>query len=216
MSDAGQPPPPPGSDAPPPPPPPPAPAAAPAEDQGKKRRWWPVAGALVLLVGAALVVAVVVSGGGGDGTFDDEAYPFTFEYPGDWEESDDVTLDQELGSSGLDRRAVALDDTNGIIIERFELNIEVDEDNIDLAKDELDGLLTGIDSDADGQVGETAGFPSVTYENVSVPVPEGAESKIVALFDGDQEYMLNCQSTEDHRDEVDEGCQQALDTLEPK
>jgi len=188
-----------------------------ATEERGGRRWWPVAGALVLLVGAALVVAVVVSGGGGDGTFDDEAYPFTFEYPDDWSESDDVTIDQELGASGLDRRAAAIDDTNGIIVERYELNIAVDEDNLDLAQDELDGLISSVDSSAGpGRPGETGGYPSITYDEVQVPEPEGAVSKLVALFDGDQEYLINCQSTEEHRDEVDEGCQQALDTLEPK
>lgn len=170
----------------------------------------------MLLVAVAITVAVVAGGGDGDGTFDEDAYPFTFDYPDDWSESDDVQLDQELGNTGLDKRAVKLDDSNGIIVERFELNQEVDEDNIDLAQSELDGLIAGIDSTATSEVGETGGYPSVTYENVAVPQPEGAESKLVALFDGDQEYLLNCQSTDDHRDEVNEGCDQALDTLEPK
>lgn len=174
-----------------------------------------------LLSAAALLAAVLLLGCGSSdsdsddsSTFDDEAYPFTFEYPADWSESDDVTLDQQLGNSGEDTRAVGLDDTNGIILQTFQLATEVDDNNIDLAQKELDRLIAQIDSEATSTVGDTAGLPSVTFDSVAVPDPEGAESKIVAIFDGDKEYMINCQSTEDHRDDVAEGCDQALETIE--
>lgn len=200
---------------PPPPPEMPPPPPDPAEPAKKRSAVaWPIAAGLALLVAAVIVLALVK--GGGDGTFDDDAYPFTFEYPGDWTESDDVTLGQELGGSGLDKRAVVIDSSNGIIIERFELNFEIDEDNLDVAQREFDGLVAQIDPSASGEAGETGGYPSITYDSVSISQAEGTESKLVALFDGDQEYLLNCQSTEEHRDEVATGCEQALDTLEPK
>lgn len=199
----------------PPPPPPPPPDVPPPEPRAKKRgstAAWAI-GAGLLLVVVVVVVFAVAGGDGDDATFDDAAYPFTFTYPGGWNESDDVTLDKQLGGSGLDRRAVMLDSSNGIILERFELNTEIDESNLHLAQRELDGLITQLDPNASGEAGETGGYPSVTYD--SVPVADGTESKLVALFDGDQEYMINCQSTEDHRDDVAAGCQQALDTLKP-
>ncbi len=176
----------------------------------------------VFLSLAALLATAFLLGCGGDSdsdepnTFDDDAYPFTFEYPGDWSETDDVTLDQQLGNSGEDTRAVGIDETNGIILQTFQLAIEVDDGNIDAAQKELDGLIAQVDSDATSTVGDTAGLPSVTFDSVSVPQPEGAESKLFAIFDGDKEYMINCQSTEGHRDEVAEGCDQALETLETR
>lgn len=201
---------------PPPPPPerPPPTAGPPPPPKKRSGVAWPIAAGLLLLVAAAITFAVVR--GGGDGTFDDDAYPFTFEYPGDWTESDNVTISQELGASGLDKRAVSLDGSNLIIVERFDLNTEIDEGNLDLAQNELDRLVAQIDPSASGEAGETGGYPSITWDSVSIPQPEGAESKLVALFDGDQEYLLNCQSTEEHRDELAAGCDQALDTLEPK
>ena len=207
---AAEPPPP----APPPPPPPgsPSPEPEPAPKKRGSTAAWAIGAGLLLLV--IVVVVFAVTRGGGDGTFDDAAYPFTFKYPGDWNESDDVTLSKELGGSGLDKRAVMLDSTNGIILERFELNVAIDEKNLDLAKNELDGLITQLDPNASGETGETGGYLSVTYD--SVPVSDDTESKLVALFDGDQAYMINCQSNEEHRDDVAAGCQQALDTLEPK
>jgi len=173
----------------------------------------------VLLAGVGLFAAMLLLGCGSesssDGVFDEDAYPFTFEYPDDWTESDDVEISEELGGAGLDKRAVAIDESDGIIVERFELNVEVDEKNIDLAQDELDGLITSIDPSATGEVGDIGGYISVTYDDVQVPEPESV-SRLVVLFDGDQEYLLNCQYTEDHTDEVIEGCDQAIDTLEPK
>ncbi len=205
----------------------PPPPAAPLEPRGKKRgstaAWAIGAGLLLVVVVVGFAVtgcgggsSDATSGGSSDATFDDPAYPFTFTYPGDWSVSDDVTLDKQLGGSGLDQRAVGLDATNGIILERFELNTEIDADNLHLAQRELDGLISQLDPNASGEAGETGGYPSVTYDSVPVPGSDGTESKLVALFDGDQEYMLNCQSNEEHRDDVAAGCQQALDTLKPK
>ena len=95
-------------------------------------------------------------------------------------------------------------------------NLSVDEDNIDQAKDELDGLISQLDSNASGTIGETAGLPSVTYEDVPLETPTDGESTLVAIFDGETEYLLNCQSTPDHRDEVQTGCDQALATVATK
>jgi hypothetical protein len=36
------------------------------------------------------------------------------------------------------------------------------------------------------------------------------------MFDGDQEYQLNCQSTPGERDAVDAACDQAIATLKLK
>ena len=49
-----------------------------------------------------------------------------------------------------------------------------------------------------------------------MPSIEDGESRFTVLFDGDQEYLINCQSTPEHRDEVDEACDEALATLAVK
>ena len=38
----------------------------------------------------------------------------------------------------------------------------------------------------------------------------------MAVFDGDKEYFINCQSVPDGREELDEACERAIETLEPK
>jgi hypothetical protein len=152
----------------------------------------------------------------GPSTFQEEGFPFTFEYPGDFELTEDVSFDQSLGGSSDEDLSLSLDENNGIILQRYTLGQEVDESNLALAKREFDALLSqgGVEASR-GQTGETAGFPSLEYESVALTVPEDGESRIVILFEGDQEYLLNCQSTPDEREEVDAACQQMLETLSP-
>ena len=180
-----------------------------------------------MLRGLAAILATVALGAGGlvacgddddDGpsTFNEEGFPFTFEYPGDFELTDDVSFDQSLGAGSDEDISLSLDDDNGIILQRFTLATEVDEAKLPLAKREFDALLEQADVDAPpGQPGETAGYPSLEYESVALTVPEEGESRLVALFDGNQEYLLNCQSTPDDREQVDAACEQMLETLSP-
>lgn len=147
-------------------------------------------------------------------TFDEEGIDLTFDYPGDWSLEEEITIADQLGASTADTtRGVMVDDEDGIIVESYTLNLSVDESNIDKAKGELDGLIEQLDPSASGTVGETAGLPSVTYEGVPLETPADGESKLVAIFDGETEYLINCQSTPDHRDEVEAGCEQALSTI---
>jgi hypothetical protein len=175
----------------------------------------------LLLALAALALAACGDSGDSTGseaaTFDEDEFGITFEYPGDWSLEEDITIADQLGASSANAvRGVMVDDEDGIIIESYTLNLSVDEDNIDQAKDELDGLISQLDSSASGTIGETAGLPSVTYEDVPLETPTDGESTLVAVFDGETEYLLNCQSTPDHRDEVQSGCDQALATVATK
>lgn len=166
-----------------------------------------------------LVAFAVGIGGCGDSgpqTFSEDPYPFTFEYPGDFESTDDISFDSELGGSADDSKALGLDDSNAIVLQRSTLNIEINEDNVDRAKDEFDGLITQIDPSASGETGTLAGLPSLSYDVVSVPDPPGAESRLTILFEGDQEYVINCQSTPEKKDQLDAACAQALDSLAPR
>ena len=174
--------------------------------------------AVLLAAGALLVAGCGDSDSDSDtATFDDDSYPFTFEYPSDWEETGDVTQNQQLGSSqSADVVGVGPSDDNGIILATYELNQPVTEDNIDQAKAEFDKLIQQVDPSAEGTAGEVGGYPSVTIENVPVSDPEGAENTLIALFDGTSEYLITCQSLEDDRDEVNAACEQAQSTLTKK
>lgn len=86
--------------------------------------------------------------GGANATFEREGFPFTFEYPASFELAEDVTLAQTLGGESDEAVALGSDDDNGIVVERFTLNVEVDESNLDQAKQEFDQLFQQVDPSA--------------------------------------------------------------------
>jgi hypothetical protein len=149
-----------------------------------------------------------------DGTFERDDFPFTFEYPDGFEERDDITVDQNLGANADQTVAVATDEHDLIMVQRFTLSVPVDEKNFGAAKKEIDGLLGQVDPDATTEPTEIAGLPALTVDDVAVSSIDGAESDLTILFDGDQEYLINCQSTPDAREEVEMACGMAVGTLE--
>ena len=172
----------------------------------------------------ALVATLAVVGPAGCGgddddsepsTFESDTFPFTFEYPDGFEIAEDVGVSEELGGAVDETVAIAMDDDNALILQRATLNLEIDEANLGLAKEEFDGLVQQVDPGAAGEEGELAGFPSLTYDAVTLTTPEEGESRITILFEGDQEYVINCQSTPDGREGIEEACDLALETLAP-
>jgi hypothetical protein len=171
------------------------------------------------VLGAALGLGAC--GGGSDaessgpGTFQNHAYPFTFEYPSSFQLNDNVTLNQNLGGATENNMALALDSQNGIILQTAHLNVAVTKANLEAAKREFDALIGKADPSASGEPTEVATFPALEYRPIAVSsIPDG-ESVITFLFRGRNEYVINCQSTPDHRSEIDAACDQALATLRP-
>jgi hypothetical protein len=170
------------------------------------------AASVTLCALAALTVAAC--GGESDGTFDHEDFPFTFSYPGDFEETDDVEASQSVGASAEASTGIGLTENDGILVSSYQLGVEVTERNIERAQREFDGLVRQLDPEAGpSEITEIAGLPSLTYDDVAVSSVEGGVSDLTFIFEGDQEYLINCQSTPDHRDEIAEACDQALESL---
>ena len=168
-----------------------------------------------MVLGCLSALAITACGGESDGTFDFEGFPFTFSYPDGFEEIEDVEIDEQLGADSDATVAVGIDDHDLITVERYTLKIAVSERNLGLAKREIDALFTQVDDSGSAATAETeiAGLPALTASDIPVLSIEGAVSDISIIFDGDQEYVINCQSTSEHRDEVAEACDQALETL---
>lgn len=170
---------------------------------------------LILVVLAGLGVSAC--GSEEDTSFQAKGFGITFEYPEGFEESDDVTINQQQGSQAEDSRAVGLDDDNGIIVQRYKLQESISEDNLDLAKAEFDALVAQLSPDAPrGETTEVGGLPALLYSRVPVRSIKDGESRLVVVFDGATEYLINCQSTPGKRSEVNEACDMAVETLELK
>lgn len=170
---------------------------------------------------ALLVLALTALGlgacGGSDGRFEEDGFAITFEYPEDFEESSDVTINQQQGAEAEESLGVGLDSDNGIIVQRYGLERGIDEENLDLAKAEFDGLMENLAPGApEGETTELAGLPALRYTDVPVGSVEGGRSRLIVLFDGRTEYLINCQSTPEKRGEVEDACDRAVATLERK
>ena len=147
--------------------------------------------------------------------FEEEGFAISFEYPDGFEETDDVTLSEQRGSEAQESRALGLDEDNGIIVQRYRLQQSIDSETLDVAKAEFDQLIAGLAADApEGEKTEVGGLPALSYSDVPVSSPADAQSRLIVVFDGRTEYLINCQSTPEKRAEIDEACDLAVDTLE--
>lgn len=146
-------------------------------------------------------------------TFQADDIDLTFEYPEDLEQRDDVEFSRSAGNAAAATAGVGLDESNVIAVQRFDLESEVTEDNLDRVKREADTLFSQLAGEAaDGEETEVAGLPALEYD-LQLEEPADAETRAVAIFDGDVQYLLNCQSTPDGRERIEAACDLALDTL---
>ena len=177
--------------------------------------------ALILVLAAGLL-AGCGSDDGGDGTkrFEEDGFDITFEYPEEMNEADNVTIASGAGSSAKATAGIGYgekDSRDVIIVQRYDLKRAIDEDGLGGAKAELDPLVAQISPGApSGDRGKVRGFPSIEYRGLRVREIDGARTRLVALFDGDVEYLINCQSTPKRRADIDRACVQVLETVEKK
>ncbi len=168
-------------------------------------------------------IAILVAGCGGSDeksakTFEESEFEITFEYPDDFNPRDDVTVSSSAGGDVAEQSALAVGDDkeNLILIERYDLNLAVTEDNLEVIKKQLDAVvMQATGEEPAGKRVDAAGLPGYEY-TVPLMKPKDGESRLIFLFKDKKEYELNCQSTPKLRDRIAEACDQALETLEVK
>jgi hypothetical protein len=165
----------------------------------------------------ALVAAAVALGAGCGSdepkTFDEDGFAITFEYPGNFERTTDVRTNRGVGDAE-ESVALAMSEDNAIFVQRYGLNRTVTPELADAVKSELDEVLSRLaGTEVSGRRIDVGGAIAFRYEIERLQEPEDGRSTIVAVFDGDKEYFINCQSVPDGREELDEACAEAIDTL---
>jgi hypothetical protein len=176
--------------------------------------------ARILTWTAPLFAVIVLLAGCGSSpdkpkTFDEEGFAVTFEYPREFERSTDVTIAHSVGPTA-ETVALAKSEDNLIAVQRFALNRPVADEDADALREQLDkilGLLAG--EPVDGKRIDVGGLVAFRYEIEKLETPEDGRSTIIALFDRATEYVINCQSVPDGRDELERACERVIDTLEP-
>lgn len=149
-------------------------------------------------------------------TFDDPEFDVTFEYPSDFQALDEITFNRSAGDTAGATAGVGLDESNLLALQRFDLNIAVTKDNLDEVRPEADQLFSGLAGDkVKGKEVEVGNLPALEYD-ITLTEPPDAETRATAIFDGQTEYLLNCQSTPQERDAIEAACDTALDTFEVK
>jgi hypothetical protein len=165
---------------------------------------------------ACLLALGVGCGSDDPKTFDEDGFAITFEYPGDFERTTDVSIARGEGEAE-ESVALAMSEDNAIFVQRYGLDRSVTTGDADAVKAELDQVLSELaGSEVSGRRIDAGGPLAFRYEVDRLREPEDGRSTIVAVFDGDTEYFINCQSVPDGREELDEACERAIDTLAPK
>ncbi len=175
---------------------------------------------------AALGLVAISCQSSGDGdadvevkekVFADDGFGITFRYPGVLEPGTLTEMDVSGGGEPTARAVLRLDEDNGILLSRYDLDVSVTKDNLQEVRPELDQLMSQLSPEPGvAKVVELGTLPGVQYDNVKLENPANGKSQLVFLFDQRTEYLLNCQSTPPERAAIDGACERALATLQKK
>jgi hypothetical protein len=177
------------------------------------------------VAGALLGVLAACGGGGGGGgndgdrasserTFSEDAYAISFKYPSYLTEGKVTEVAESAGGEPVAQTALAIDEANAIFLAKYEVNAEVTGENIATFAPQVDELVQQLTGrPARGQTTEVGGLPAIRYEEVDLRTPPEGKSRLVFLFDGAVEYLVNCQSTPEERDAINRGCDRVLTTM---
>lgn len=183
----------------------------------------------VVLAGLFALAALLAGCGGGDGAdqgggeapsgetraFAHEDFEIRFRYPQELELEDDFSFGSsgERGPEGSVGARLGVHDY--FVAQRFKLNTEVTEDNLERFVPEANAVFSELaGEEVSGERTEVGGLPALRYEFDAAEAEEGSTESVVIL-DGETQYLLTCASTPAHRELIDAACDTAVDTLQP-
>lgn len=162
----------------------------------------------------ALVLGAAACGGGGSSRYEETGLNITFKIPGGFHVGHDLSISKSSGANAVDQAAVAIDEDNLIIVQRYNLNTSVTSENLANFKGEVDKVIGGLaGKSVSGHEVEYGGLPGYEYV-IDLNQPASGQSRLAVLFDGNVEYLVNCQSTPDDREKIEKGCRTVLDSIE--
>lgn len=148
-------------------------------------------------------------------TFDRGGWPFTFQVPADATVTEEVSLESQVNAP-TDQVGIMLSGPHDIIVlQAYELNTEVTVDNLGAAAAGLNRHIEQLDPGFEVFEGEIAGLPALRY-SFRITSPTEATSEVLVLYDGQQEYLINCQDSPTGGTDVAEACAMLVATITPR
>ncbi len=170
----------------------------------------------VPIFAAAVAVAVLLSACGGSATYSGGRY--SFDYPKSWKTI--VAPDSTPGRTGnVTRVGVGLDQANLVVLATTGLGQQTGATQIEQTEQSvMQALATSA-----RQKGATVQGPGTTslgsFQGLGLTIsglPLGGlsvDSEVIVVVRDDVEYLLNCQSTQDHATAMGKGCRQVIDSF---
>lgn len=167
---------------------------------------------------ALYAAAVLVSGCGsatGAGNFSSESYPFSFDYPSSW------TLSQSR-AAGADHGTVTValrEPLDQVQLTSFTMKKSIPKGEI-ANQSEVDAIVSRMVKQDGGKAGKAraveyggvSGFQYILSYPASTTVD--LEGRVTILFNGKTQISINCQSSAENRKDLNEGCDEILESLE--
>jgi hypothetical protein len=171
--------------------------------------------ALVLFAvsGLLLLGASACGGSSSGGRYEETGFNITWKIPGGFHIAHEISIAKSAGANAVDQAAIQLDENNLVIVQRYNLNVDITSANLPKYKGQVDQVIGSLAGHkVSGHQVEYGGLPGYEYV-ISVARPPQGQSRLAVLFDKNVEYLVNCQSTPDKRDKVEKGCRTVLDSI---
>lgn len=169
----------------------------------------------LVLVG---MVSALAAGCGGDESFETPTYPFSFEYPSGWKATRNAAF---VYGAGAGERSISVQykpPLDQVVVTQYKLQKTLPAGVVANQK-EIDRIVRRLAKQAGGTATDAravnyGGIPGYQYA-IEYKEPGGKQLRntITFLFKGNDEFQVNCQSTSENRDTVEEGCDMVLSTL---
>jgi len=187
------------------------------EAKGPSRTWIWVAGAVV----AALVVGIAVISltGGDEGASHFSGHGVSFQYPVEWHDLGPASFQVNSGDVQWSESFGVEAGSSGAIVTEYALKKDVSSVSEAALQAELDRLFTSTVDQAGGELTQPIspttinGIPGYQVSFTSTTGGTDLITDMVLVFQGTQQWNIQCQYTSRDRQDVEPGCRQIWDTF---
>jgi hypothetical protein len=190
--------------------------------KGPSRAWIWIAAAVVVALVAGLAVVSLTGGDDTPGSADDNHFSdhgVSFDYPSDWQDFGPASFQVNSGDVQWSESFGAQAGSNGAIVTEYALKKDVSSVSEAALQAELDRLFTSTVDQAGGQLTQPLsqttvnGMPGYQVSFTSTTGGVDLTTDMVLVFQGNQQWNIQCQYAAADQQDVRPGCQQIWDTF---